>query len=40
MSTHRETSFTCTYASDRTRHTALVPAWDAGTAESLFRALL
>ncbi|MFL5264901.1 MAG: hypothetical protein ACJ79E_18210 [Anaeromyxobacteraceae bacterium] len=40
MSTHRETYFTCTYASRATRRTAVVQAWDATMAESLFRELL
>jgi hypothetical protein len=40
MSTHRETYYTCTYASDETRRTAVVPAWDAGMAESVFREIL
>ena len=40
MSTHRETYFTCTYASEHGRRTALVQAWDAGMAESLFRELI
>ena len=40
MSTHRETYFTCTYASQETRKTAVVAAWDARMAESLFRELL
>jgi hypothetical protein len=40
MSTHRETYFTCTYASRSTRRTAVVPAWDANMAESVFRELL
>jgi hypothetical protein len=40
MSTHRETYFTCTYASKATRRTAVVQAWDASTAESVFRELL
>ena len=37
---HRETLFHCTYASSETRRTAVVPAWDARAAETLFRALL
>jgi hypothetical protein len=40
MSTHRETYFTCTYASEETRRTAVVSAWDARMAESVFRTLL
>jgi len=40
MSTHRETYFTCTYASTETRRTAVVAAWDARMAESLFREML
>jgi hypothetical protein len=40
MATHRETYFTCTYASRDTRRTAVVPAWDAHMAEALFRDLL
>jgi hypothetical protein len=40
MSTHRETYFTCTYASSETRKTAVVAAWDARMAESVFRELL
>jgi hypothetical protein len=40
MSTHRETLFTCTLASSDSRRTAVLPAWDAGMAESLFRELL
>jgi hypothetical protein len=40
MSTHRETYFTCTYATSETRKTAVVAAWDARMAESLFRELL
>jgi hypothetical protein len=40
MSTHRETYYTCTYASTATRRTAVVPAWDATMAESVFRELL
>jgi hypothetical protein len=40
MSMHRETIFHCTYAASGTRRTAVVPAWDARAAETLFRALL
>ena len=37
---HRETMFHCTYAASGTRRTAVVPAWDARGAETLFRAIL
>ncbi len=40
MSTHRETLYTCTYDSSGTRRTAVLAAWDAPMAESLFRAML
>ena len=40
MSMHRETYFTCTFASRHERRTAVIPAWDAAMAESLFRAVL
>ncbi len=40
MSMQRETYFHCSFASSRGRRTAIIPAWDAGTAESLFRELL
>ncbi len=37
---HRETIFHCTFASPRARKSALIPAWDAETAETLFRQVL
>ena len=40
MSMQRETFFHCTFASSRGRRTAIIPAWDARMAESLFRELL
>jgi hypothetical protein len=40
MSMQRETFFHCTFASSRGRRTAIIPAWDARTAESLFREIL
>jgi hypothetical protein len=40
MSMQRETLFHCTFASSQGRRTAIIPAWDARTAESLFRELL
>jgi hypothetical protein len=40
MSMQRETYFHCTFASSGERRTAIIPAWDARMAESLFRELL
>ncbi|HET9597986.1 MAG TPA: hypothetical protein VFP65_20530 [Anaeromyxobacteraceae bacterium] len=34
---HRETMFHCTYASGRARRSAVIAAWDAEAAESIFR---
>jgi hypothetical protein len=37
---HRETLFHCTYASGRARRSAVIAAWDAEAAESIFREAL
>jgi hypothetical protein len=37
---HRETLFHCRYASGRARRSAVIAAWDAEAAESIFRQAL
>ena len=37
---HRETLYHCTFASSRSRRSAFIAAWDAETAEALFREVL
>ena len=37
---HREILYRCTFASSRAHRSALIPAWDAESAEALFREVL